>query len=87
MSTLSLYNKIFVHPQNMQYIPSLTSDNMDTFINKNDVKKIDTKVEPCDPEKLTDSNVYKAVVDAFCNQDVLSKVSQILKNKFIERTT
>lgn len=85
MNTLSLYEKILVHPKSMQSLPSLTAENIDDFVKKNDVKKTDVKVEENVSNKLTDSNVFKAIVDAFCNPEVLSKVSQILTSEFIEK--
>lgn len=86
MSTLALYEKICVHPDHMQTLGSLSSENLDDFLNKNDIKTTDNEVKANDSNrKLTDSNVLVTVVDAFCNPEVLLKVSQLLTSRFIKR--
>ncbi|XP_014219081.1 HSPB1-associated protein 1 [Copidosoma floridanum] len=68
-------------------IPNLTNENMSQFLEKNNINttsNVDSE-EINENDEASTLEILEAVVDAFCHPDVTSKVSQILRDKFIHK--
>ncbi|XP_011496313.1 PREDICTED: HSPB1-associated protein 1 homolog [Ceratosolen solmsi marchali] len=68
----------------IKILPDLTSENINDFITKNNITKIDDinlKDNIVETNDFSNSFISEAVIDAFCHPSVILKISQILVKK------
>ena len=72
----------------IQLLPDLTTQNIDSFIKKNNVvTDVDLNTQQNEVCEINAENMFillETVVDAFCHPDVMSMVAELLMKKFIK---
>ncbi|KAJ8683197.1 hypothetical protein QAD02_018989 [Eretmocerus hayati] len=75
------------YSRHVQHIADLTSENLILFLKKNDVGNSfnSQRINIHQNQELSKEGLYAAVVDAFCHPSVISRVSEILVDRFVEK--